>query len=137
MSNKSELLIKNYETSVNDILKLFMQKHAMEYERYGYWVGDEVGGTYSTDGEEFISFNDMLFDIREDLEPSKYLDYIEYLHKIISVNITVKHDAIEYPSYREYVLSDGSIVISDERLKGVEEKYLEFQKLLEESLQSN
>lgn len=68
----------NYEKIVQNYLEVFCQKQNCEFM---YWIADEVGGVACFVNEYFISFNDIRYDIDNNIEKGtifKWYDEIEY-----------------------------------------------------------
>ncbi len=46
---------------------------------YGYWVSDEIGGTYIFSDENPISIDEIIFAVENDVEYETYIAWIEYV----------------------------------------------------------
>lgn len=127
--NNTQRLKKRFETICNTYVALFCKKHDFEFER---WVADDVGGTAEC-GDYYISFDEIRYDIDNDIPVSIYMKYYDYCLAVYSVLPNIRH-AVNYPSYckgaRPY--TDAQLFKLSEARKRLELTKAELEKLIDE-----
>ena len=73
-----KLLKENYENACNAYIGMLVEMWDWDAKSYGYWVGDEVGGTYSYGECTFINMEDIIFCVDNDVEKEEYSEWQEY-----------------------------------------------------------
>lgn len=70
---------EQYERACNAYLLELANMWDLDCKSYGFWVGDEVGGTYSYgDTGLFIDMNDIKYCVENDITYSEYMDWLDY-----------------------------------------------------------
>lgn len=88
MINKAHkaLLQEEYERSVINYLNALLQNWELDSE-YGYWVGDEIGGLYAYGDWLFISMDNIIFCVKNDVTEKEYSEWTEYNSKCTEYNL--------------------------------------------------
>ena len=70
-------LKENYERAVN--MWLLELLNMWEFDSaYGFWVGDDVGGTYCYGDDLFFQMDDIIFCVMNDVEEKEYREWMDY-----------------------------------------------------------
>lgn len=77
--NKAHIdyLKTEYADIVGDYCQLFCQKHGFDYCP-DEWVGGDVGGVLQVNDDYFFNFDDMRYDIDNDVEKGVFMEWYEY-----------------------------------------------------------
>lgn len=71
------VLRENYEKACTDYLNAL--KAIWDYDTtYGYWVSDEIGGTYCFDSDIFINMDDIIYCVRNNVSRETYKEWLDY-----------------------------------------------------------
>lgn len=71
------ILRENYEKACTDYLNAL--KSIWDYDTtYGYWVGDEVGGTYFFDSDIFINMDNIVYCVNSNVSLETYEEWLDY-----------------------------------------------------------
>ena len=71
------ILRENYEKACTDYLNAL--KATWGYETtYGYWVGNEVGGTYSFESDIFINMDNIVYCVNNNVPLETYEEWLDY-----------------------------------------------------------
>lgn len=97
--NKShrDLIRKRYEDAVHEYCQAFCEKHEYQYDPDD-WVGNDIGGIVAI-GDYFVNFNDIRYDIDNDVPEDKFLHWYDYSLEIAMLddgsgkmrNVNYKH----------------------------------------------
>ena len=72
-------LESNYEKACNQYLhQLMLMWELSEDSGYGFWVGDDVGGTYCYGDDLFFQMDDIIFCVMNDVEEKEYREWMDY-----------------------------------------------------------
>lgn len=72
-------LNKRFEEVCNGYLLELCRMWELDCEKYGFWIGDDVGGTFSYgDTGLFISMDDIRYCVINNVTYSEYLEWLEY-----------------------------------------------------------
>lgn len=79
MANKAVLrmLKENYEKGCNGYLVELLNRWGMDGVN-GYWVADEVGGTFAYGDYLFISMEDIIYCVENDVTENEYVEHQDY-----------------------------------------------------------
>jgi len=92
---KKELSIQ-WKYVCEEYLIAFIEKHEYEYNDYS-WVGDEPG-TVAIIGDIFANFDDIRYDIDNDIPTSKFE---EWYYKSVDIHELTNDEWLSYKSYCE------------------------------------
>lgn len=71
------ILRDNYEKACKDYLNAL--KAIWDYDTtYGYWVSDEIGGTYCFDSDIFINMDDIIYCVTNSISRETYAEWLDY-----------------------------------------------------------
>lgn len=91
-----ELIKKRYENAVHEYCQAFCTKHDYHYDPDG-WV--EIG-TVVLIGDYYIDFNDIRYDIDNDVPEEVFIKYYDYTLEIASIDGgTGKMKNVNYPHF--------------------------------------
>lgn len=85
-------LKKYYEGMCEDYVKVFAEKHEMEFEG---WVGDAVGGV-ATFGDWFFNLDDIRYDVDNDVPNDEIIKWIDYTSRCYALGCP---KTINFPSW--------------------------------------
>ena len=74
---------RNLREKFNEVCNGYLLELANMWEldckEYGYWVGDEIGGTFSYgDSGLFIDLDNIIYCVEHDVTYSQYMDWLDY-----------------------------------------------------------
>ena len=72
---KRENIEERYNNIVSEYIKLFEEKHDLELD---FWISDQIG-TVAQFGDYYFDFQDILFDINNDLEEDLIIEWYDYV----------------------------------------------------------
>lgn len=131
--NKShkELIRGRYENAVHEYCHAFCRKHGYHYDPDG-WVGEGVGGIVLV-GDYYINFDDIRYDIDNDVPEDIFIKYYDYTLEIASLdegtgkmtNVNYKHFIYGLRPYSEEQL---------EKIRQAKERVAEARAALEECI---
>ena len=81
-----EKLQKDYYNSINEIIKFFCIKQQIDFDG---WVGDEIA-TVGYFADYFINFNEIVYDVLNDIESGKIFKYCDYCIEKADVRLNYK-----------------------------------------------
>lgn len=122
-------LIKDYETSVNKIIDIFLLKQGFE-KQTSDWVGGIGTGILCIIGEYYFDFEDVLLDLKNNCEPEFIL---KWHSETIDAILKDSENRLNYKSYinglryemttdQQRLVRDG-FVLSEGKKEGLYEKY--------------
>lgn len=120
-------LKERFKEIVNDYMQAWCDKHEYYYEE-DMWVANDYGGVCCV-GDLFVSFNDVRYDIDNDLEEGVFEEWYWYILEIkeLGCEKTVNLDTYA-KGYRPY--SDKQIEDIRQAKIGVDEAEKRFEELL-------
>ena len=71
-------LREDWEKVCNSYLLELLNMWGLE-ARYGYWIGDEVGGVYDYDAAFTINIDDIIYCVENDVTECEYIDWQDYV----------------------------------------------------------
>lgn len=71
-------LREDWEKVCNSYLLELLNMWGLE-ARYGYWIGDEVGGVYDYDTAFTINIDDIIYCVENDVTECEYIDWQDYV----------------------------------------------------------
>ena len=83
-----KLLKENYEKACNDYVRALLTLWDADY-KYGYWVGDEVGGVYDCDGWIFINMQDVVYCVENGVTSEEYEKWQDYCVKCSEYHLPI------------------------------------------------
>lgn len=111
----SESIKKRYENAVHEYCHAFCEKHGYHYDP-NEWVCDGIGTTVLI-GDYYISFDDIRYDIDNNVPEDVFIKYYDYTLQISSLDDgTGKMKNVNYPHFIK-----GLRPYSDEQLKKIED----------------
>ena len=81
-----QLLKKNYEKACNEYVKALLSLWGVDY-KYGYWIGDEVGGVYDVDGWITIGMQDVVYCVENNVTSKEVEEWQDYYIKCHNYNL--------------------------------------------------
>ena len=82
-----KLLKENYEKACNDYVRALLNLWDLD-GRYGYFIGDEVGGVYDYgDGIFTIGMQDIVYCVENGVTKQEYEEMLEYCCKCVEYNL--------------------------------------------------
>lgn len=79
------MLKENYEKACNGYLVELL--NMWEYDSYyGFWVRDEVGGTYCYGDSIYLNMDEIIYCVVNDITEHEYQEYLEYNVTAIEFN---------------------------------------------------
>jgi hypothetical protein len=79
--------ISSYRNACNNIVNLFVKKQGYEFDG---WAGKETGGIADFIGQYFFSMSDMIFDLENNAEKGKIIEWQDYCTEFHS-NVNYDH----------------------------------------------
>ena len=108
MEKDNEKLKTDYIKSVGAYMEVWCDKHGFEYDDTE-WIGDDVGTIYLA-GDYFIGFNDVRYDIDNNLDEPVFLEWYDYcvdIHEFdYERNVTLAAYSKGYRPYTEEQMED-------------------------------
>ena len=85
--------------------------------RYGYWVADEVGGTWIYGDDMPLGMDEIIYIVRENVPEQEAREWLPYCPDAPAVNTTVAniHKNIltaDMPTYTRHLAPEGILIIS-------------------------
>lgn len=77
MDIKIETLKKNFELTAQGYVRMLCKMWHLD-ERYGYWVGDEIGGVWCYGDNAAITYEDMRVLVEQEVPFSEFMEYDDY-----------------------------------------------------------
>lgn len=82
--------IKEIRKKFNDVVSAYVDIFCEKFDvckTYTYWIGGEYGvGLFSFNDEYAITLDDMIYILENDVKPSEYYEYIDYISMCIDCN---------------------------------------------------
>lgn len=91
-------LKEKYDDLCQIYAKMFCEKHKLPYKESG-WIGDEVGGVLGVNGERFVDFRDMKYDVDNEVKVGMYEDWDDYCDRVR--NIEIQYESVFSPKRDE------------------------------------
>ena len=123
--NKATLKLykENYEKAcnawINELLNMWEQS-----PEYGFWVGDEVGGTYFHEAGFSFDMSDIIFCVENNVPLEKVWDFIDYTTKCSEYNFNM-------PNLKSYV--KGCPTVPDETFEKLDSIKAELEKCINDT----
>lgn len=88
MKKDAEKIKKEYSEICKEYVSLFAKKHSLENidDSSDFWVGDNVGGI-ATLGDLFVNFDDIRYDIDNDVPKEKFLKWYSRDQELYSLSL--------------------------------------------------
>lgn len=71
-------LREHLQIAAQGYLRALLDAWGLDIDR-GYWIGDNIGGTWDQDGELTISLRDIVYCVEEDVSLLEYTDMLSYV----------------------------------------------------------
>lgn len=81
-----KLLKENYEKACNDYVRALLTLWGVDY-KYGYWIGDEVGGVFDIDGWITIGMQDIVYCVENNIMSKEVDEWQDYYIKCHEYNL--------------------------------------------------
>lgn len=117
---KIKELIVQYDQLCDEFVKVFCEKHDMDYAETS-WAADEIGGTLEY-GDYYIPYEDIITDLMMDAECDCIWKYNEYILRCAFLGIKT-------PNYKSYLR--GCPIVSDDKLCELESMKKDLEMLIE------
>ena len=76
-NNYQSHLRLRYEDACNDYLRLFCEKHELDFDP-DYWVAGDVGTIICINDHYYINFHDLKYDIDHNVDKSIFFEWCNY-----------------------------------------------------------
>lgn len=117
-------LREDYEKACNGYLVTLLDMWELD-AHYGFWVSNEVGGTYSYgDTGLYLNMDDMIYVVENKISPQSYREWLDYCIWAEEFNQTV-------PNLRAW--HHGFVRVDEATRKKLSDMKRELNKLIEET----
>ena len=72
------MLRKKWEDACNGYLVELLNNWGLDRASYGYWIADEIGGTYAYGDCIFINMDDIVYCVENDIQEKEYIENQDY-----------------------------------------------------------
>lgn len=113
-------LKEQFNTTANGYLIELLRMYEWD-RRDGFWIGDEIGGTYAHGDNFFVNYDDMRFIVDNDVPLDVYESWTDYVLFAIEYNQN-------QPNLKAWV--SGCPRLSEEQQRQLVDKKTEFENLM-------
>lgn len=76
-SEQKKMLRKKYEDACNGYLVELLNNWGLDAS-YGYWIANEIGGTYAYGDYLFLNMDDIVYCVENDIQETEYVENQDY-----------------------------------------------------------
>lgn len=113
---KDQLWAK-WSKACNNYLYALAKMWEWDIDAYGFWVGDEIGGIFAYGDHTFMSMDNIIYCVENDVDSEQFQEWVDYCIRCDLVGITGT------PNFRAW--HEGCPRLSEERLSHLEQRKTE------------